>query len=74
MALTKLSITEKEAIQVKKLLAEGLSTHKIAIITGINQPKVWRNIKIMGLSVNVKIKKQVKSKYFNWTDYDNSIF
>jgi len=73
LALTRLSITEEEAQQVRELLGKGLSTYKIANITGINQPKIWRNIQIMGLTTNKKEKPISKSKCFNWKDYNNCV-
>lgn len=73
MALKKLSITEEQAGKVKELLNKGLSTYKIAEILGLNQPKVWRNMKFMDVCKNKPIKEITKTKYFRWSDYNNSV-
>lgn len=73
MALKKLSITEQDAEQVKELLVKGLSTYKISEITGINQPKIWRNVELMGLNRKRKTGNHNKSQYFKWNDFGNCV-
>lgn len=72
MALKKLSITEQEAEQVRELLEQGLSHYKIAEILHINRPKIWRNAQFMGIE-RKKEKEDPCTKFFRWSDYNNSV-
>lgn len=73
MALKKLSITEQEAEQVRKLLDEGLSPYKISKRLKISQPTLWRNMEFMGLNKKKESKESDTVKYFRWSDFKNSI-
>lgn len=73
MALKKLSITEQEAEQVRKLLDEGLSPYKISKRLKISQPTLWRNMEFMGLNKKKESTENAAVKYFRWSDFKNSI-
>lgn len=71
MALKKLSITDEQAEQVKKLLAEGLSPYKISKELKITQPTLWRNMEFMGLNNKRQKEQKEEVKIFRWSDYKN---
>lgn len=71
MALKKLSITEEQAEQVKKLLAEGLSPYKISKRLKISQPTLWRNMEFMGLNHKRQKEQTEIVGIFRWSDYKN---
>lgn len=71
MALKKLSITDEQAEQVKKLLAGGLSPYKISKELKITQPTLWRNMEFMGLNNKRQKEQKEEVKIFRWSDYKN---
>jgi len=71
LALKKLSISESEAQEVKRLLEQGLSHYKISSQLHIARSKIWRNVQVMGYG---RVAKQSQnSDVFRWEDFDNSV-
>jgi len=74
VALTKLSITEEEVELIKELLSKNMTGAKIAKKLKMSQPKMWRNMEILGLNNKKKCKpkKPKKEKMFSWSSFKNN--
>ena len=59
MALTKLSITEKQVEIVRCLAERGYSGVNIAVKLKISQSTIWRNMEILGLNNKQKNRKKI---------------
>lgn len=68
----KLSISEQQVDLVKDLVAQKISGRAIAAKLGVSQPKLWRNMELLGVNKKKNFchpKVIQKKEFFDWNDY-----
>jgi len=74
LALKKLSITDEQVELIREYVSKKLTGHKIAKKLGLSQPRIWRNMEMLGLNKKKNrsgcINKE-KENTFKWEDFKN---